>query len=117
MLAEAFRETQGRIPALDFGSSRGRVEISERLRARLGRVRAPILERLPHGDRIDVLEGAADRHAVADARDGHPVARDALGYVQSRRLALGGRVRGENELVDSATLDSLYDRLAAHRFS
>src|SRR5258706_835449 len=116
MLAEAFRETQGRIPALDFGSSRGRVEISERLRARLGRVRAPILERLPHGARVSGREVAADGLAVADARDGHPVARDALGDVQSRRLALGVRVRGENELVDSAALDPLDERLDAQRF-
>src|SRR5881394_2007508 len=72
---------------------------------------AAALEGAADRDHVDVLEVAADRDAVRDTGHADTEGLDEPGEVERRRLALGGRVGGEDHLAHRAVAQADEERL------
>src|SRR5215211_8785532 len=70
--------------------------------------RQPARERAPERDLVGVLEVGADRQPAGEARDGDAVAQQ-IGDVVSGRLARGGGIRGDDELLHPAGVDAPHE--------
>ena len=88
-------EDQRAMPAL---ASRSRISLTRLLTGRSDR--SPALERPDQGHLVGVLEVAADRQAAGDPADDADHRLEPLGEVHRRRLALEGRVGGQDHLVE-----------------
>src|SRR5262249_5705807 len=64
--------------------------------------RPPVLDADSHGHVVGVLEVAAERHAVGNAREAYTERAQPLGEVVGGRVALRVRIGREHDLLDAA---------------
>src|SRR5215468_2232810 len=75
----------------------------------------PATQRMHDRAAVDVLELAADGHAVRNPRQSHTVRLQHFAHVVCRGFTFDGRVRREDDLIDAARCDQALEGVECER--